>query len=333
MRKYLVRFFGIAALAMGFLMPGSAAHALTVSPPYFDYRLNPGYTVLDVVKVYNEAQEDLTVWAILKNFSADDKEGGAPLFYEPDQDKGGTQLAQWITVSKEPVQIKAGERANITFAVNIPKERAQPGGHFGAIMLSLQPPDVKTGVGIGSQIAALILVNVSGEVREVGSIAEFGFKKTQVWYNHLPVDFFLRFENSGNTHLRPVGNLFIKNWYGRQVASIRLNEDFRSVLPQSIRRFEFTWKNMDNQEGWSGLKNEWQNFGLGRYRAMLVANYGTKNQVLIEEREFSVWPWRLMLIGTGGLAVLILLLWVATKAYNKSIIRKYEKMRNKTGQK
>lgn len=330
MRKGLGKLLGGAlfSLAMSFI-PFAGASALTVSPPFFDYRLNPGDTNLDVIKLYNESSQEIKVWPILQNFTADDKEAGNPVFYDADKDPKGTALAPWIKVDPTPIVIPPLQRANLTFAINVPKDRVQPGGHFGAIMLSLQPPDAKEGVAVAGQIAALILVNISGDVREVGSIAEYGFKKPAAWYNYRPVDFFVRFENSGNAHLRPVGNVFIKDFMGRQVASLIVNPDFRSVLPQSIRRFDFGWAGYGSAEPsksvWEEIKHEWNNFALGKYTATLVMNYGSKNQVVTDERVFYVWPWRLMALAGLLLLVLIILFRSVGRAWKRSVIKQYEK--------
>lgn len=312
------------------LLPAGGAQALTISPPTFDFSLNPGDTVLDVIKIFNEGPEAITVYPILQNFKAGEEEAGQPMFYPADENPDGTALAPWIKVDAKPVTIGSNERANLPFAINVPRENAQPGGHYGAVLLSAQPPEAEGGmVAIGQQLGILILVRIAGEVKEIGSIAEFGFIKPQVSYNYLPVDFFVRFENSGNTHLRPTGNLLVKNWWGRQVASLKVNEDFKSVLPKSIRKFSFGWKKMDNQEGWSDLKKEWRNFAFGKYKAVLVLNYGTANQTVAEEREFTVWPWRLLLIfGASAFAVVVLFMLLG-RAYNKLVIIQYERRKKK----
>jgi hypothetical protein len=235
-----------------------------------------------------------------------------------------------VTLSNKPITLQAHERANLQFAINVPAEKAQPGGHFGAILLSTEPPSAQGGkIGITSQIASLVFVKVSGELREQASIAEFGFKEKKIWYNYLPVDFYLRFENSGNTHLRPTGNLFIKDWTGRQVASLKVNESFTSVLPLSIRRYEFGWQNVNAPEGASELWKEWHNFAFGKYTATLVLNYGGGNQVLSEVREFTVWPWRLLAMFGAAVLLVLLIATLLMKAYNRAVIRKYELMRAK----
>ncbi len=311
------------------LLPVSAS-ALTISPPSFDYNLNPGDTVLDVVKVYNENETTEIVYPVLVDFVADEGEAGAPRFVPAGTDAAGAGISDWISMDMSGLVVAPDERINFPFSINVPAD-ASPGGHYGAILLSTEPPsDVPGGVGVASQIAALILVNVSGDVREVGAIAEFGFVDPQVWYDHLPIDFFLRFENSGNTHLRPSGNLFVEDWTGRQVASIKVNESFNGVLPMSIRRFQFGWQKRGFDTSDSGLEREWKNFAIGKHTATLVLNYGrATGQVVSEQRVFYVWPWRLMIV--SGIVLLILaVLWVIRrKMFAKGVIARYEEAKRK----
>lgn len=308
-----------------FLIP-KGADAVTVSPLFHDYSLNPGDTILDVIKVYNESEMAETFYPIRVNFSAGKEEAGVPQFYPADENRAGQALAPWIQVDLKAISLGPNERANIPFSINVPQD-AQPGGHYGAIMLSTSPSEAEGGeVGIASQLATLLLMRVSGEVREVGSIAEFGFEDPQVWYNHLPAEFFLRFENSGNTHLRPAGNLLIYNWWGRQVASIEVNGAFKSVLPNSIRRYKFGWHKRGVDEGANPIWNELNNFAFGKYQAQLVLNYGTSNQVVTAVREFTVWPWRVMSVFGVLVFILLILLWFMKRLYDKRLFKRYERM-------
>ena len=327
MKRITTLLFGFAMM-MVVMMP-KGADAISISPPTFDFSLNPGDTVLDVIKIYNEEDTPITLYPFSQNFTNKEDEGGAPNFYEADEVLNGRELSQWITYDEEPISIGPGQRANLSFAINIPED-AQPGGHFGAILLGTNPPAIEGGgVAVASQITSLILVRVSGEVRELGQIAEFGFVDPQVSYNYLPVDFFMRFENYGNSHLRPVGNLFITNWRGKQVASIEINNFIGSVLPQSIRRFTFGWQKSPVQDGWSELQKEWHNFAVGKHTATLVLNYGQDNKIVTDVREFYVWPWRLLSI-YGVLAVLVIVLIVLWKRrYDRVLFRRFERINKK----
>jgi hypothetical protein len=327
----------LAAVAMAFafaLVPAGNASALTISPPYFDYTLNPGDTMLDTIKLYNENTTTMTFYPTLRNFTyKSGDETGTPEFYPPDQNPDGTGLAQWIKTDLKPVTLEGGGRAQVSFAINVPKDQAQPGGHYGAILFSTAPPQADGSVGLASQIGALILLRVSGDVKEDARLAEFGFANKQVWYNYRPIDMYVRVENDGNVHLRPTGDVFIKNWYGRQVATVKVNDEFSSVLPHSIRKYEFSWTGnaplSTNGGFFAQLGNEWNNFGFGRYTAELVLTYGTHNQIIGDVRQFTIWPWRLMLVSGILLLVLIAFFTVGLKWYNRAVIKRYERMQNK----
>ncbi|MEA3249303.1 MAG: hypothetical protein U9Q03_03020 [Patescibacteria group bacterium] len=333
MKRAFTTILGFALFVI-LLLP-SGADAITVSPPNFDYSLNPGDSVLDVIKIRNEGSGTEVFYPVLMNFGADQDEAGTPQFYSPDEDRMGQGLAQWITVDPAPIVLEAGERTDVKFSINVPEENVQPGGHYGAIMISSAPADPESGtVGVASQLATIILVRISGEVNEVGSIAEFGFSDPQIWYNHLPIDFFMRFENAGNTHLRPTGNLIITDWLGRKVETLKVNSpEYKSVLPMSIRKFGFGWHKGPLNDEMSGLRKEWHNFGLGKYKAQLIINYGLNNQIIIDEREFFVWPWRLMTAAGVGLLVLLILLTFFKHFYDKSVMKKYERMQKKARKK
>jgi hypothetical protein len=323
MRKVGAILFGLALAA---LLP-RGVDALTLSPPFVDYSLNPGDTVVDTMKLYNESQSDVTLYPYAANFEAGEGETGVPQFYPADEDRGGIGLAEWIEFSSDPIVVKSGERANLVFTVNVPND-AQPGGHYGTIIVSTQAPEDLAGkIGLHPEMGELVLIRVSGEVKEAGGIAEYGLENPKPWYNHLPVDFYLRFENIGNTHLRPVGNILIKDWLGRQAAAITVNDGMKSVLPRSVRRFEAGWKNLDLNEEMGGWEREWRNFALGRYTARVVLNYGqATNQVVTQEVTFYVWPWRLMLAFGGAIVLTVALIWLGLRAHNRRLINKYRKM-------
>lgn len=335
----MIRMFGILLLAAAaVLAPARGVDALTVSPPFFDFSLNPGDTVLDAVQLYNEDEMNpVTIYPVIQNFTySEGDEEGTPIFYSANEDRGGTALAKWVTAETTPITIGPLQRANVAFAINVPKDGVQPGGHFGGILFSTAPPSDQEGsfIGVAANVGTLILVRVSGDVEDRASIAEFGFQTKKLWYNYRPIDMFVRVENSGNTHLRPTGNVFIKNWYGRQVASIVVNEGFRSVLPSSIRRYEFGWNGNDGRtdaepDGFvAGLGREWRNFGFGKYKAELYLTYGnTAGNILAETREFTIWPWRLMIVGGIGGVALLAVGWLLVRRYNASVIRRYERAR------
>jgi hypothetical protein len=172
-----------------------------------------------------------------------------------------------------------------------------------------------------------MLVRINGAVDDTMVITRFGGDK--LVYTSLPVDFHTRIENRGNIHLRPTGNIFVTNIFGKQVSSMQVNGDFRTILPKSARRFDTTWISHTVQAGVSELTKEWRNFAFGRYEATLVLNYGPSNKIITATYSFWVIPWLLLIIMLGGLLILIFGLIFGLKGYNKSVIKKYEKMASK----
>ena len=324
MKKILAGLFG---LTLAILLAPSA-HAMTISPPNYDYTsVNRGDVIMDVIKVYNDNKDaSITLYPFLQNFTfkAGDEEGGTPVFYDPQTDPYGTAMAKWIKVDTKPLVIAPGARAMVPFSINIPAD-ASPGGHFGTVVFATQPPDDPGVVTIGSQVGVLIMMRVNGDIKEAGSITEFGFAKPKPWYNYLPVDFFVRFENSGNVHLRPTGNLFITDMTGRQVASIMINPEFRSILPKSIRKFTFNWTKKEGGEKQSALWNEWHNFAIGRHKAQLVMLYGTENKMVSGNLAFYVWPWRLICIALGILLLILFIFTIGKNSFERAVIKKYER--------
>jgi hypothetical protein len=321
---------GLVALVLALVMGPLQADALTIAPAYIDRSLNPGDTLVESMQVMNDQSESVTVYPTVFNFTSGDDEQGAPSFYPGNEDPLGTALAKWVTLSIDRLVLAPQQRASVLFTINVPQD-AQPGGHYGAVALSSSPPiGANSGgvVGVNYQLAELVLVTVSGEVRERGGVAEFGFDQPKLWYESLPVSFFFRYENSGNTHLRPTGELVITDWLGRRAASIRVNEEYKSVLPMSIRRFQSRWGEdlKDDESGtgfFTGLAREYSHLALGRYKARLYLDDGPRQKVLVGEREFSVWPWRVMVVGTAVAVVLLIsLIWLLRTYISTSVRRR-----------
>lgn len=162
-----------------------------------------------------------------------------------------------------------------------------------------------------------MLLQVSGDIQENANIAEFYSLKSvdgkQSMFESGPINFVQRIENTGNVHIKPTGTIEVSNMFGGNVASLRVNGDPtnpenepRSILPKSIRRFEQT------------LDKKWL---FGRYTATVKLSYGQGQQPLEQQITFWVIPYKLiLLIVIGAVAVFFGLRWVIRK-YNAHIIK------------
>jgi hypothetical protein len=167
----------------------------------------------------------------------------------------------------------------------------------------------------------LLLVRIAGEVVERGAITEFSVNPDSA--TSLPVDFALRFQNTGTVHVKPVGVVKITNMFGGTSAVIPINEMGGNVLPDSARVFSSTWQREELPENASEFVKEWKNFGFGQYTATVILNYGASDQVASATTSFWVMPWMLIVLAIVLIVIVVLLV----QQYNRWLINKHMKGR------
>ena len=263
------------------------AVTLSISPTLYDMSAEPGQEWRSSLKVVNVNPFDLTVYAEVVNFSPQG-EGGDGRFSVIDPSiADGSSLAEWFTISSQPITIPREQTIEIPFSVKVPND-ASPGGHFAAILVGTKPIQDDTGkarLQTAQMVTSLFFARVAGEVVELGGIREFTTTKSLL--SSPEATFSLRFENKGNVHLQPRGEIRIYNMWGEERGIIPINQytSFGNVLPDSIRKFLFTWK------------GEWSVSDVGRYTAVATLGYGTEEKKFSTSKTvFWVLPIKLLLI-------------------------------------
>lgn len=338
MRKSICLLFLIFIGGVLVFYPINKVGALTISPPLREFTADPGTEFSDVIKLINEDEIERTFYATIEGFRARG-ERGEPEFFQTGEE---TQLATWITLEETTVTLKPREKREIKYTISVP-EKASAGGHYAAIFWSSTPPQIegKVGVGVVTKVGSLLLVRVSGEIKEEMRLIDFSTSKK--FYNRLPVQFLAAFENTGNVHLKPMGEIEIKpKFFGVGKGKVSVNEVGGNVLPKSIRRFEASWQKTASPPSratnavskfFEELKNEWKNFALGSFNASLFVLFGTTPPQTVERTlTFYVFPWRVILVGLIVGIISILILARLIRAYNKWIIERAKlKMQNAKG--
>jgi hypothetical protein len=320
-------YYRVFLLTLFFLLAHQAS-ALTISPPTRELSGDPGQTISGTIKLYNETGSNMQFFASTMDFTAKEGEGGDPLFLEQsvDEKNQSHSLASWIKVPDWPIDVKSQEFQAVTFEIDIPSD-AEPGGHYAAVFFAPQTVEVggPGSVGINYQTGSLILITVSGDIREEGGVKEFKTKNYRKFYEHLPVIMELRLENTGNVHFRPKESSYveIRNIFGQKLEDLPVNksETGGNVLPQSIRRYEIIWGDANEknwpQGFWDKVKYEWNNFYLGRYSAKAIVEL-PQGVTDVSQIYFWIIPWQLLIFIILGLIILILLF----RQYNRWIIKK-----------
>lgn len=242
---------------------------LAVTPPFFELSVNPGGTWNSFIKVVNVNDFDMTLYASVVNFEANNKENGQGKFtpvLKDDPEARTRTLAGWVNITKDPIPVPAGGSVQVPFSINVPPD-ADPGGHYAAVLVGTQPTSpVNGGLAVSSYISSLIFAKVSGDIVEKGDIRELS--TPHVFYNTPEVPITLRFENAGNVHILPQGNITIYNMWGKVRGTIPVNQktEFGNVLPGTTRKYSYTWTGESNP------------FEAGRYTAVATLSYGSDSR-------------------------------------------------------
>ena len=296
----------VTAVAGG-ILPAHAQDSitLTITPPFFQLNLVPGQSWSSAIKVVNGNDRPLTLYGTAVNFAPEGEQGHGTLVPLINESAGADTFAAWTHVSAEAVTIGPEKTGEISFTLHVPDD-ASPGGHYGAILISTKPVEDAgaSHVSVAGAVSSLFLLRIGGDIHEEGSLREFSTDSSV--YQSPEATFVLRFENTGNVHLQPQGDVTIYNMWGRERGKILINSntDFGNVLPKSVRKFSFTWKGGDTI------------FDAGRYTAIATLAYGKEARNNVSQSvSFWVVPIVPTLVTLGSLTFLITLIIILARAY------------------
>lgn len=284
-----------------------AGQGLEISPPLVDLKLNPGDVKEIQINVRNVTSDTLEVSGQINDFVAEGEEGQPKLLLE-EGEESPYSIKAWVT-GLESVTIKPQERKSLKAVINVPRDAA-PGGHYGVVRFTGTPPELKdSGVSLSASVGTLVLVNISGDVKESAKIAEMytsqNDKKRSV-FEYGPITLGVRLENDGNVHFKPGGTVRVVNMFGKELASFQLNDKGGNVLPGSTRKFE-------QQLG--------QKLLFGRYKVTADIAYGSNQTIITGEKTFWVIPYKLIVIGIAVIALSVFLI----RRYNRYILKRAQK--------
>lgn len=315
MRKLLLTIFAISILlSPGSALAGEESLALTIIPPLMKMNMKPGESITTAVKIVNNNDREVEFYTKVLDFRGNE-DGGVEFIENRDILKGTLEekffLSGWVTINEGPIKIPAFKYREIPFIIEVPED-ASPGGHYAAILVGTRPSKKTSGtiITISSYLSSLILVSIAGDIEEEGTIREFSTDRRV--YKEPKVNFKVNFQNLGNVHLQPVGNIKIYNIFGKEKGNIPINykTDFGNVLPKSERKWEFSWQNQDDV------------LIIDRFKAELTMSFGEETrQSDFREIYFWVVDVKLLLIIVGILLFILFLLVFFIRLYIKQSVK------------
>ncbi len=264
---------------------------LEVSPPSQEIQLNPGESITVETKVRNRSAKTLPIKVRIEDFTATGSEGQVALVKQDAK----YSLVSWSTVEPGSFSLSPNEERTVLVKLSVPRDAA--GGRYGSVVFgvaSSEKEQKQTGSAVSQEIASLFLVKVNGPATEnltlnkftAPQFAEFG-----------PVSLAMTFKNSGNVHVRTYGLIAITDMFGNKTKDVLVTPT--NVFPGAERVVR---TNFDKK------------FLFGRYTALAVMNYGSKNESLGAAVSFIVVPVRYILLGL----LIILVLYKLRKRINKA---------------
>jgi hypothetical protein len=272
---------------------------ITISPPAVELSLDPGSSYEGTIKVINSSTDQVEFTTHIADFVVRD-EKGTPDFLALQgrtlQGYGRYSASSWISVNPSSFALNPRESEIISYQIKVP-QNARPGGHYAAVIFSNNPIRIDTtGASIGTQIGSLISLRISGQINEKAVVTKFSAPSFQ---EYGPVKIQTQIINDGDLHIRPKGEINVKDILGRTISQSSLEEI--NIFPEALRNYENTL----------GI-----HLMVGLFKAELTASYGEKENKLVASAYFWVIPWRIAVVGVLVLVVLVLLVMVIRKDKN-----------------
>ncbi|MCK4592563.1 hypothetical protein KAT63_03965 [Candidatus Parcubacteria bacterium] len=297
--KYLafVISFAILAGAGLVLAPASSAQeqkrGIMISPLTFDLTANPGDVLKNKLRIINMSDNVTPVTINIENFKAVGEIG--QVIIAPVEEEMIYSLKNWMKAEANEFILGPNEQKVVDFMIEVPLN-AEPGGKYGSILASIGGENATGGMGtsVVQQVGSLVLLVVSGEVKENLEIKSFS---TPSFLEYGPVPFEIKFENKGSIHVKPRGFISISSWGNKKEIDLEL--PLNNVMPGAVRKIETNWD------------TKWL---FGKYTATIVGGYGTSNIPINPMTiEFWVLPWKLMLAVFIVLAIILIILFLSRK--------------------
>lgn len=148
-----------------------------------------------------------------------------------------------------------------------------------------------------SSLGVLTFIKVGDDVREAGLLSDFRTADDRKVYFGGQIPLVFTFENEGNVHLNPYGQITVRNLFGSEVEVSEVSPWF--VLPQSMRSNRAV-----------NLDTEWK---FGKYTINLEMNRGYDNEIDRETIHIYVFSWRV----TALVLIALLILIAVVKRYRR----------------
>jgi len=276
---------------------------LTLSPINIILETDPEEPVTSLIKILNNSLEEEYLELELQKFTADSI-GSKPIIQEFNDND---HEQSWVSFDQDKFSVKPKEWKTIKVTFTPPADASL--SYYYAILVKRQVAVDEQSSSVLTGVPAILMLTTVRSPFAKFELQLSEFLTTKKIYEFLPANFEVTIKNSGNTHIAPLGNIFIDRGETKDVAILSLNKEKGLILPGSERTYTVEWaegfpffeKNNEGEVESSTLKwnfSEFDKFRLGKYTAHLLFIYDNGERDIPVESKISFWviPWRLILV-------------------------------------
>jgi len=266
------------------------ARSITISPPTINLDLSPGESSSGVLQVRNNGTGSLNFNIGIFDYIVNDTKGTPIILTSPNLSIKFS-AASWISTDSEFFTLTSHTTQKINYKISVPTN-ARPGGHYASVIYKSDSVNSdQTNAKVVAQLGTLFYINVKGIIQESAEVIKFEAKKFQ---EYGPIDLEYRVKNLGDLHIRPKGSIVIVDTFGHEIERQEIPE--HNIFPEASYDYKTTLG---------------EKFMIGRYTVKLVANYGeNNNRPLMKSVEIIVFPWKIAIITTLVLIIVLLGLYI-----------------------
>ncbi len=270
-----------------------AGAGLSLQPAKVSHTLNPGETISGELSLANVGESRILVEVKMEDFVPS---AGSDDISFVGRTSGVTTVRDWFSLGTSNSFIfEPHEGKSISYTITAPKN-AEPGSHFGVAFFKASEIKEKSTLKIGTQVGVLFFITVPGNRLQKGKVLDFS---APFFVQKGPVNFEIKFENTGTVHYEPKGTIKITNIIGKEVGSIVVAG--QAVLPTQIKKIIAQW----NLVG----------FILGRYTVKIEIQDGEGNILTADDVSFYAFPiWYVL-----GFIAIVLILFFGLRFLRKKI--------------
>lgn len=243
-------------------------------------------------EITNETAETTTFEVSVIDFGSLDESGGVAFLGATGELERKYALASWMQPEASEITINSGETRTVKVRIEN-RENLSPGGHYGALVFKNTglPKADTPNVAINQIFASLVFVKKTG-----GALYNLRLSSLDLPASYLtfPARLVPRFENIGNVHVTPRGEVRVLDPIGRAVFRGVLNEGSVIILPETFREYPIKLFSLDKA------------FLPGKYTFEFDYRYDGKNEVETQIiKRFIIPPYSMAVAGVvalGGMA-------------------------------